>query len=146
MDILTSPPFLWFALACLLLAGEILFTTAALFFFAAAAAAAALSALLGFGLAAQLVVFSVGSFALLIFLRRRLKKWLTRADREVEDNFTGTQVLALSEIAPGRPGQVEMNGVSWRAESQAQVMAGKAALVVGQKGLTLIIAPLPSRE
>lgn len=150
LEWLTSPVVLWFILACVLVGVELFLMTIALFFFALGALAAAGVAWLDLSFTWQLAAFIVVSAVSLVSLRRRLKVWLTRSDRQVsDDDLVGKVVSVLSPISIEQSGQVELAGAQWRAElaeDSQPLEVGSQAVVLSFEGLTLKVTSRQRRE
>ena len=57
------------------------------------------------------------------------------------DALIGQRAQARSTIAPGVPGQVDIHGELWRAQSESPIEPGELARVTAVNGLTLTVAP-----
>jgi membrane protein implicated in regulation of membrane protease activity len=120
--------------------------TAVIFFFGLGCLAASLSAFLDINFQGQLITFMVISAVSLGLLRRRLKSWLNRSDRQVRDNYVGSRVLTLNDINPGQTGRVELNGVEWKATSSDFIPSASMALIVAHDGLLLVVKPVSGND
>jgi membrane protein implicated in regulation of membrane protease activity len=136
----------WFILGALFIGVEMLTGTAVIFFFGLGALAASLTALLGLSFQTQMLVFIVAACASLVLLRRRLRAWLNRSDRQVSDNYVGSRVLVTEDLQPGQIGRVNLNGAEWRATSASFIPSGGSALIEAHQGLVLVVRPLPGPE
>ena len=132
---------IWFILGCLLIISEIVFSTAVLLFLGLGTLAAALASWLGLSFEWQLAVFMVASVITFILFRKKLKNWLTKADRKVASNFVGETAQALTPLEPGLPGKALLNGVEWKALTNLPVKQGDYVWIKEQQGLTLIVEP-----
>lgn len=146
MQMLTNPGLLWFLGGVILLITELFMPTLILMFFGFGAwIVAAIYLALGIGLASQLAIFMAASLVLLALLRKRLQPLFMgyttarqKSDEDLDD-FLGKEATVIEAIAPGQPGKIEHNGVSWTAESGAVLSAGARVRITGRKGLTLSV-------
>src|SRR5262245_53040058 len=110
---------IWAIVAVLLAVGEIF--TPGLFFLgpiALAALAATVVAALGGGIWVQILVFGVGSFAAVGFLRPIARRHLTmpRAIRTGAAALEGAKAVVLQRV-DGHSGRVKIGGEEWSARS-----------------------------
>jgi membrane protein implicated in regulation of membrane protease activity len=100
----------------------------------------------------QWFIFIGLSAAGLLIFRSRLKSIFQgrpAADGPLDDPFfinqyVGREVVALKDMAPGRPGLAELNGSNWQARTENQnIAAGQRARVLRLEGLTLVLEPCP---
>lgn len=135
---------IWAIAAVLLSAGEIL--TPGMFFLgpvALAAVAAAVVALLGFGVAFQLLAFIIGSIATVAFLRPIAKRHLhmPAALRTGTAALEGTKAVVLQRVDLNG-GRVRIGGEEWsaRAFMEDQVLEpGTRVEVVKIEGATALV-------
>lgn len=97
-------------------------------------------------LTTQLFVYSAASIALILVLRKWVKdKFYGHVTGSQDlahnlDDFSGYQVVALTDITPGKSGGlVEFKGADWKASSEEEINKGEAATIVKNDGLTLIV-------
>ncbi|MDR1609096.1 MAG: NfeD family protein [Deltaproteobacteria bacterium] len=100
----------------------------------------------------QFVIFILSSVIFLVLLRRQFKLLFNRAKSQgrvdslsesiVAENYLGREVEVLKDIAPDRPGLVELNGTNWTARAEESLTAGQIVRVVEVSGLTLIVEKL----
>lgn len=86
--------------------------------------------------------FAFSIVSLLLFRRQAFGKGAKKnADVSIDydDDFTGHDVVVIENIAPGKPGKVELNGVNWNASADQVLSAGERATVAARNGLTLIV-------
>jgi membrane protein implicated in regulation of membrane protease activity len=134
----------WAIVAVLLAVGEIF--TPGLFFLgpiALAALAATVVAALGAGIWIQIIVFGVGSFAAVGFLRPIARKHLTmpRALRTGAAALEGAKAIVLQRV-DGRGGLVKIGGEEWSARSYMPDEAfdvGAEVEVVQIQGATALV-------
>jgi membrane protein implicated in regulation of membrane protease activity len=142
MDI--SPQVLWFLLGSLLIIVEFTLPGIVLVFFGVGAWITAFTTWIGLtpGLPAQNLVFCISSLSLLFLLRNRLKKIFVgnSSNDEIEDEYTGKEVLVLSDISDSH-GKVEIKGTEWNARSETPISATSLAIVERREGLTLHVRP-----
>jgi membrane protein implicated in regulation of membrane protease activity len=135
---------IWAIAAVLLVGGEIL--TPGMFFLgpvALAAVAAAVVALLGVGVAFQLLVFIIGSIATVAFLRPIAKRHLhmPAAIRTGTAALEGTKAVVLQRVDVNG-GRVRIGGEEWsaRAYMEDQVLEpGTRVEVVKIEGATALV-------
>jgi len=88
----------------------------------------------------QWIGFSIFSILYIVLLRKSLKKVFS-GEKEVSetlnDEFTGKLAVVVEEIAPNRPGRIELMGSTWTAEADAELPKGASVRVCGKKNLTL---------
>jgi membrane protein implicated in regulation of membrane protease activity len=140
---------IWLAVAVLLVLGELF--TQALFFmisFAVGAAIAGLGAFLGVGLAAQWLLFLVGSgvaLAVLVPIGRRFARAEPDTEAEGAHRWVGRTGVVLQLIPGGSHGTglVKLERAEWRAEApgNAEIAVGETVRVVEVKGTRLIVVP-----
>lgn len=135
---------IWAIAAVLLSVGEIF--TPGLFFLgpvALAAVAAAVVALVGVGVAAQLVAFIAGSIATVLFLRPIARRHLhmPAAIRTGTAALEGTKALVLQRV-DSNGGRVRIGGEEWsaRAYMEGQILEpGTRVEVVKIEGATALV-------
>lgn len=135
---------IWAIAAVLLSVGEIF--TPGLFFLgpvALAAVAAAVVALVGVGVAAQLVAFIAGSIATVLFLRPIARRHLhmPAAIRTGTAALEGTKALVLQRV-DSSGGRVRIGGEEWsaRAYMEGQILEpGTRVEVVKIEGATALV-------
>jgi membrane-bound serine protease (ClpP class) len=60
------------------------------------------------------------------------------------EGLIGERGRALTPLAPGEPGQIQVHGEIWRATSASPIAAGRAVRVTGVGGLTMTVEPVES--
>jgi membrane protein implicated in regulation of membrane protease activity len=61
--------------------------------------------------------------------------------REVEDEFTGREAVAITDIEPGDTGKVEFKGTSWKAESAESIVSGQTVIIKSKENFKLFVEP-----
>ncbi len=142
----SKPELFWFILGLVLLLLELVIPGFVIIFFGIGAWATALLCLVanpGFNL--QAIVFAVTSVLSLIALRKMLQKRYFYTDsklsEKVEDEFTGREAVALSDILPGKTGRVEFKGTTWKAESDIEILEGQTVIIRKIDNVKLIVEP-----
>lgn len=135
----------WFVVALILFAGEIL-TPGGFFivFFGLGACVAGAVAVLGAPIWVQGVVFPAVSIVAMLALRKRLLARLRQSDAKTPiDELAGAIATATVEIPAGAIGAVELRGSTWNARNQAARPLGKGerCRVTRVEGLTLFVEP-----
>jgi inner membrane protein len=137
------PWWIWVLSAFLLLIIEFFSTTAHIGFFAIGAFIVAI--LVGAGLSiplwSQLLIFSISSVVLLIFVRPIIVRKLGLNKVPVVDTFVGERAIALDDIAVAGTGKAELRGSTWSARNvgAGPLNRGQACVVDRIDGLTLCI-------
>ena len=132
----------WIILGAVLLGAEIIISADFyLVFFGVSSFALGVLVLAGVTLPAwgQWLLFASLAVLLLLVYRRRLKKILSRPDRELDEEIVGESGKAVVEIAPGASGQMELRGTVWsvRNVGEEDLLAGDTGRVVAIEGLVL---------
>lgn len=140
-----NAPLLWFILGAAFFVAELMTPAMVLLFFGVGAWAAALAALMGLGLAWQLITFICLSLLTLLFLRRRLRAVFGgRAHRVPAGNcnghgeesctphpLAGRQGVISKVVYPGEIGEVSIDGSFWRATAHENLAEGSPVRVQG---------------
>jgi len=94
---------------------------------------------------AQWLAFSGGSALALVFFRAKLKAILELRETPAPDidSTVGLVGSAVSDIAAGEIGQVEVRGAHWTARNvgQGAITTGKRCVVHQVDGLVLMVKP-----
>ena len=139
---------IWFLLGLILVLSEFAVPGVILVFFGVGAWVVATSTYFGItgSLESQVLLFSITSIALLIFLRKWIKgKFYGHVSDEQDltqnlNEFIGKEVLVKNDVIPGEPGgKVEFKGADWSAVSDEYIQNGKLATITERNGLTLKI-------
>lgn len=134
----------WLAAMIILIVIEIVTVGLTTIWFAIGALAAVIVTMLGGGVVAQLVVFLVVSFGMLIFTRPFAVKYINSArTRTNYEGIIGKVVRITQEVdnVAGK-GCAVVNGQDWTvraADDAVQIAAGSLAKVVDIKGVKLIV-------
>lgn len=144
--IVSRPELFWFFLGLFLLLLELVIPGFVIFFFGAGAWMTSLLCLLfnpGFEL--QILIFLITSVISLIAFRRLIQKKILygKSDNSdlVEDEFTGREARALTNIKPGKKGKVEFKGTVWSAESDSEIFEGDIVMIERKENFNLIVTP-----
>ncbi len=145
-SILTRPELIWFIIGLVLFLLELVLPGFVIFFFGVGAWITALLCLIAEpGINLQAIVFAVTSVLSLVLLRRMIqKKFFYSKDelsKEVEDEFTGREAVALVDFTPGKNGKVEFKGTSWKAESESEISKGQTVIIKNKENFKLIVEP-----
>lgn len=140
-----NAPLLWFILGAAFFVAELMTPAMVLLFFGVGSWAAALAALMGLGLAWQLITFIGLSLLTLLFLRQRLRAVFGgRAHRVPTGNcngngeesctphpLAGRQGVVSKALHPGKVGEVSIDGSFWRATAPEKLVEGSPVRVQG---------------
>lgn len=145
-SILTRPELIWFIIGLVLFLLELVLPGFVIFFFGVGAWITALLCLIAEpGINLQAIVFAVTSVLSLVLLRRMIqKKFFYSKDelsKEVEDEFTGREAVALEDFTSGKNGKVEFKGTSWKAESESEISKGQTVIIKNKENFKLIVEP-----
>jgi membrane protein implicated in regulation of membrane protease activity len=145
-----EPWVVWVVIGVVLLAAEATTTAFVAIYFGVAALAAAVLALLGAGLAVELVAFGLLSVGALLLTRPALRRAASRPSglRTGVDAMRGRIGVVTAPIAELEPGQVKVGGETWTArgyyDDGASIPAGTRVEVVRVEGVTALVIPAPS--
>ena len=145
-SILTRPELIWFIIGLVLFLLELVLPGFVIFFFGVGAWITALLCLIAEpGINLQAIVFAVTSVLSLVLLRRMIQKkfFYSREElsKEVEDEFTGKEAIALTELTPGKDGKVEFKGTTWKAESESEISKGQTVIIKNKENFKLFVEP-----
>jgi membrane protein implicated in regulation of membrane protease activity len=145
-SIISKPEVIWFIFGLVLFFLELLVPGFVIFFFGVGAWITALLCLIANpGINMQFIVFGITSVLSLLALRKMLqKKFFYSKDNlseGVEDEFTGREALAVTDIGPGKKGRVEFKGTTWQAESDSVISEGQTVIIVEKENVKLIVKP-----
>jgi len=146
MSILSRPELVWFIIGLIFFLLELVLPGFFIFFFGVGAWVTALLCLIAEpGVNLQALVFAVTSVLSLVALRKMIqrrffdsKEGLSEA---VEDEFTGKEAVATTEITPGKNGKVDFKGTSWNAESDSPIGVGDKVIIKEKDNFKLIVKP-----
>lgn len=142
------PWWIWVLAAFLLLTIEFFSTTAHIGFFAVGAFIVAI--LVGAGVVMplwmELLIFSISSVVLLVFVRPIVVRRLGLNKTPVIDSMIGEQATALGDIGVAADGRAELRGSTWTARNvgTTPLARGQRCVVDRIDGLTLYIKPASS--
>ena len=146
MDIATllTPPIIWFLVGLGLLLLELAVPGLILFFFGVGAWITALGLwIFDYDIDIQILVFAISSVALLLLLRKSLKRRFFSDSKEsdaLEDEFIGKFATTINDLTANIPGKVEFKGTTWNAICDANVKKEVAVKITGKDGLTLLVS------
>jgi membrane protein implicated in regulation of membrane protease activity len=143
---LSRPEIIWFIIGLVLFLLELVLPGFVIFFFGVGAWITALLCLLANpGINLQVIVFAATSVLSLLALRKMIQKRFfyskEELSRAVEDEFTGGEATALTDIEPGKTGKVEFKGTSWKAESDSVIREGARVIIKDKENFKLIVEP-----
>ena len=142
----SKPELVWFIIGLVLFLLELVLPGFVIFFFGVGAWITALLCLIANpGINLQAIVFGVTSILSLLLLRKMIQKrfFYTREElsRAVEDEFTGREAVAITDIEPGDTGKVEFKGTSWKAESAESIVSGQTVIIKSKENFKLFVEP-----
>ncbi|MGF1473806.1 MAG: NfeD family protein [Rubrobacteraceae bacterium] len=144
---------LWAIVAALTFAGELLSVSFFLLFFAFGALVSLVMALVGFGVAAQIIGFIGASVLSMIVLRPALLNRLALSGSEPykgPGRIEGKKAVVTDPIEPGESGMVRVgNGEYWTARTlytHGKIEPGARVRVLDIDGLTALVEPLDGEE
>jgi inner membrane protein len=145
-SIFSRPEVVWFIIGLVLFLLELVLPGFVIFFFGVGAWLTALLCLIANpGLNLQAIVFAVTSILSLVALRKIIqKKFFYSKDelsRDVEDEFSGREAVAISDFGPGKNGKVEFKGTQWTAESSSAVREGDRVVIKEKENFKLFVEP-----
>jgi len=145
-SILSKPEVIWFIIGLALFLLELVLPGFVIFFFGVGAWVTALLCLIADpGLNLQAIVFAVTSILSLVALRKIIQKkfFYTKDElsKDVEDEFSGREAIAMTDFAPGENGKVEFKGTQWKAESVSSIREGDRVIIKEKDSFKLIVEP-----
>lgn len=145
-NIFSRPELFWFLIGLVLFLAELVIPGFFIFFFGLGAWITALVCLIAEpGTNLQIIIFAVTSILSLIALRRIIQEKFFYSkgnlSDEVEDEFTGKEALATTDIGPDKKGKIEFKGTTWKAESKSEIKEGQTAIIIEKENFTLIVKP-----
>jgi len=143
---LSRPEIIWFIIGLVLFLLELVLPGFVIFFFGVGAWITALLCLVANpGTNLQVIVFAVTSVLSLLALRKMIQKkfFYSREELsdEVEDEFTGREATAVTDLEPGKTGKVEFKGTSWKAESDSLIRQGSRVVINKKENFKLFVEP-----
>ena len=145
-SILSKPEVIWFIIGLALFLLELVLPGFVIFFFGVGAWVTALLCLIADpGLNLQAIVFAVTSILSLVALRKIIQKkfFYTKDElsKDVEDEFSGREAIAMTDFEPGENGKVEFKGTQWKAESLSSIREGDRVIIKEKDSFKLIVEP-----
>jgi inner membrane protein len=145
-SIFSKPEVVWFIIGLVLFLLELVIPGFVIFFFGVGAWVTALLCLIADpGLNLQAIVFAVASVLSLLGLRKMIQKRFfyskDELSKEVEDEFSGREALALTDMEPGKNGKVEFKGTQWQSESASAIHEGDRVIIKEKQNFKLIVEP-----
>ncbi len=145
-SILSRPEIFWFVAGLVLFLLELMMPGFVIIFFGVGAWITAIVCLVHDpGINTQIIIFAATSVLSLVGLRRLIqnKLFYTREEgaENVDDEFTGKEGLALTDINPGKKGKVEFKGTTWNADSEADIKKGQSVIILRKNNFTLLVEP-----
>lgn len=144
-SIFSKPELVWFLVGLLLFLFELVLPGFVIFFFGVGAWVTALACLIGDpGINLQIIIFAVTSVVSLAALRRMIQRKLIIKDNlaeAVEDEFSGKEATALTDISAGNEGKINFKGTTWNAESESEIHAGQKVIIKGKENFKLFVEP-----
>lgn len=131
--------YIWLGLAILFGIGELATTTMVSIWFMAGAVAALLVSMLFDSLVLQTIVFIAVSATTLYFTRPILAKKLLKKIPTNADMLIGKTATVTQRISPQSPGRVKVDGLTWRATANAELIEGEICTILQIQGATLIV-------
>lgn len=143
----SRPELIWFIIGLLLFLLELVLPGFVIFFFGVGAWITALLCLVANpGINLQAIVFAVTSVLSLLLLRKMIQKKFfysnEKLSEKVEDEFTGREAVALTDLAPGKNGRVEFKGTTWKAESTSVISEGQRVIIKSKDSFKLFVEPI----
>jgi len=144
--IFSKPELVWFMIGLALFLLELVLPGFVIFFFGVGAWVTALLCLIANpGINLQAIVFAFTSVLSLILLRKIIQKRFfyskEELSKEVEDEFSGREAVAVNDFVPGKTGKVEFKGTSWKAESTSPIHEGDRVIIKEKENFKLIVEP-----
>lgn len=142
----SKPELVWFIIGLVLFLLELVLPGFVIFFFGVGAWVTALICLIGNpGINLQAIIFAVTSVLSLMLLRKIIQKrfFYSRDElsKEVEDEFTGKEAVAILDFGPGQTGKIEFKGTSWKAESTEPIKVGQTVIIRSKENFKLFVEP-----
>jgi len=145
-SIFSKPELVWFIIGLVLFLLELVLPGFVIFFFGVGAWITAFLCLVANpGINLQVIVFAVTSVLSLLLLRKMIQNRFffskEELSKEVEDEFSGKEAVALSDFGPGKNGKVEFKGTTWNAESESAITEGQQVIIREKENFKLIVEP-----
>lgn len=148
---LSHPELVWFLIGLILFLLELVLPGFVIFFFGVGAWLTALLCLIARpDINVQIIVFAVTSVISLAALRKIIqKKFFYSRDglsESVEDEFTGKEAVALTDLEPGENGKIDFKGTTWKAESNSRVKEGQTVIIKKKVNFKIIVEPKSNKN
>ncbi len=145
-SIFSRPELIWFIIGLVLFLLELVLPGFVIFFFGVGAWITALLCLIANpGINLQVVVFAITSVLSLLALRKMIQKKFFYSNNDlsekVEDEFTGMEAVAVTDMAPAKQGKVDFKGTTWQAESDSVIRSGQVVIVIKKENFKLFVEP-----
>jgi membrane protein implicated in regulation of membrane protease activity len=145
-SILSRPEIFWFVAGLVLFLLELIIPGFVIIFFGVGAWITAIVCLIGNpGINIQIIIFALTSILSLVGLRRLIqnKFFYSReaGSADVDDEFTGKEAVAKTDIIPGKLGRVEFKGTVWKADSKSDIKEGQLVIILEKDNFTLLVEP-----
>jgi inner membrane protein len=145
-SILSRPEVVWFIIGLVLFLLELVLPGFVIFFFGVGAWITALLCLIANpGINLQVIVFAVTSVLSLLLLRKMIQNRFffskEELSKEVEDEFSGKEAVALTDFGADKNGKVEFKGTTWKAESESAITEGQRVIIKEKENFKLIVEP-----
>jgi len=141
-EIFSKPEVFWFTIGIIFFVLELVMPGFFIFFFGVGAIATALVCLLGNpGINLQIIIFLVVSVLSLLAFRKILRRAFFFKENEesknIENEFTGKDAVAITDFDKGIAGKVEFKGSSWKAEANMPIKTGQIVKIIDKEDFTL---------
>ncbi|PKK92811.1 MAG: NfeD family protein [Tenericutes bacterium HGW-Tenericutes-6] len=133
----------WLGLFVVALFAELVTSDMISIWFALAALPSFVLALAGAHLIWQVIVFIIIAFALLLFTRPVVKKYMkTNEIKTNSEALIGTEGICIKEITPDTIGRVKVRYMEWSAISKETISLNEKVRILDIEGAKLIVEKL----
>jgi len=141
-EFFSNPEVFWLVIGLVFLALEFALTGFFIFFFGIGACVTGIVCLFGNpSVDVQIIIFlTVSVLSLLAFRKMIRKAFFFAGDEEsknIENEFTGKNAVAITDFDEANRGRVEFKGTSWTAQANTHVKAGQVVTIIDKYGITL---------
>ncbi len=145
-SILSRPEIFWFVAGLVLFLLELIIPGFVIIFFGVGAWVTAIVCLIHDpGINIQIIIFAITSVISLVALRRLIQNKLFYSregeSADVDDEFTGREAIAKTDISRGKTGRIEFKGTIWKADSESDIKEGQSVIILEKNNFTLIVEP-----
>ncbi len=145
-QIFQNPTLVWFLAGLILLLLEFAIPGVFILFFGLGAWLTSIAcAAFDLDVNGQLLVFLISSVAMLVFLRKHIKRKFfdkpMHNEASLDEEFIGKTAIVNTSIDPNHPGQISFKGTTWKATSDAHIDEGAAVEITGKESITLTVKP-----